>query len=143
GGVAVVHADVLALFLVDDLELERVVGHRRNTNGVALTIALILAILFVPWPWSLFVIMGGLAIETGEIVWGLRLARRWKPKTGAEAMIGREAEVVSPCRPLGEVRVHGELWKARCEEGAEVGDRVCIERIEGLTLLVTRASASD
>ena len=110
---------------------------------MALTIALILAILFVPWPWNVLVILGGLAIETGELVWGLRLARRWKPKTGAEAMIGREAEVVSPCRPLGDVRVHGELWRARCEDGAEIGDRVCIEGIEGLTLLVTRASASD
>src|SRR5215831_11485959 len=44
---AVVDSDVLALFLVDDLELERVVRHRRNTNlDVALTIALILGILF-------------------------------------------------------------------------------------------------
>jgi membrane protein implicated in regulation of membrane protease activity len=110
---------------------------------VALTIALILAILFLPWPWSLLAILGGLAIETGELAWGLRLARRWKPKTGAEAMIGQEAEVVAPCRPLGEVRVHGELWRALCEGGAEVGERVCIEGIDGLTLLVTRASASD
>lgn len=110
---------------------------------MALTIALILGILFVPWPWNVLVILGGLAIETGELAWGLRLARRWKPKTGAEAMIGQETVVVAPCRPLGEVRVHGELWRALCEDGAEVGDRVCIEGIEGLTLLVTRASASD
>ena len=110
---------------------------------MAFTIALILAILFLPWPWSLLAILGGLAIETGELAWGLRLARRWKPKTGAEAMIGQEAEVVSPCCPVGEVRVHGELWRARCEHGAEVGEHVCIERIEGLTLVVTRVSASD
>ena len=110
---------------------------------MALTIALILGILFVPWPWNVLVVLGGLAIETGEVVWGLRLARRWKPKTGPEAMIGKEAVVVSPCRPLGEVRVHGELWRALCEDGAEVGEHVCIKRIEGLTLLVTRASASN
>jgi membrane-bound serine protease (ClpP class) len=105
---------------------------------VALTIALILAILFIPWPWSLLAILGGLVIETGEVAWGLRLARRWKPKTGAEAMIGKEAEVVTRCHPLGEVRVHGELWRASCGEGAEPGERVRIERIEGLTLVVTR-----
>ena len=110
---------------------------------MALTIAFILAILFTPWPWNVLVILGGLAVETVELAWGLRLARRWKPKTGAEAMIGKEAVVVSPCRPLGEVRVHGELWRALCEDGAEVGESVCIEDIEGLTLLVTRASASD
>jgi membrane-bound serine protease (ClpP class) len=58
-------------------------------------------------------------------------------------MIGQEAVVVSPCRPLGEVRVHGELWQARCEDGAEAGERVRIEGIEGLTLVVTRTSTSD
>src|SRR5919198_4193452 len=47
--VAVVHADVLALLLVDDLELERVVRHRATLTGMAFTIALILAILFTPW----------------------------------------------------------------------------------------------
>jgi membrane-bound serine protease (ClpP class) len=106
---------------------------------VALTIALILAILFVPWPWSLLVVFGGVIIEVGEVVWGLRLARRWKPKTGAEAMIGEKAEVVARCGPLGQVRVRGELWQARCAESAEPGEHVRVERIEGLTLIVTRA----
>jgi len=105
---------------------------------VALTIALVLALIFLPWPWNLLAILGGAAIEVGELAWGLSLARRWRPKTGAEAMIGETAEVVAPCRPLGEVRVQGELWRARCEEGANVGDTVRIDRIEGLTLLVTR-----
>jgi membrane-bound serine protease (ClpP class) len=107
---------------------------------VALTVAIVLAFLFVPWPWNVLVVLGGVAIETGELVWGLRLARRWKPRTGAEAMIGEEAEVVTACRPTGEVRVHGELWQARCEEGAGVGETVRIERLEGLTLVVSRGS---
>jgi membrane protein implicated in regulation of membrane protease activity len=106
---------------------------------VALTVALVLALVFLPWPWNLVAILGGLVVETGELAWGLRLARRWKPKTGAEAMIGEEAEVVSACRPLGEVRAQGELWRARCDEGADVGETVRIERIEGLTLVVAPA----
>jgi membrane protein implicated in regulation of membrane protease activity len=107
---------------------------------VALTIAIVLALIFLPWPWNLVMILGGLVIELGELAWGLRLARRWKPRTGAEAMIGMEATVVSACRPDGEVRVHGELWRARCEEGADAGDTVRIERLDGLTLVVTPAS---
>ena len=106
---------------------------------MALTVALVLALVFLPWPWNLVAILGGLVVETGELAWGLRLARRWKPKTGAEAMIGEEAEVVSACRPLGEVRAQGELWRARCDEGADVGETVRIERIEGLTLVVAPA----
>jgi membrane-bound serine protease (ClpP class) len=105
---------------------------------VALTVAILLAVLVLPWPWNLAAILGGLAVETGELAWGLSLARRWKPRTGAEAMIGEEADVVSACRPLGEVRVRGELWRARCDEGADVGETVQIERLDGLTLVVSR-----
>ena len=108
---------------------------------MALAVALVLALVFLDWPWNLFVVLGGLVIETGELTWGLRLARRWKPKTGAEAMIGEEAEVVAACRPLGQVRVQGELWRARCDEGADAGETVRIERIEGLTLVVVRTTA--
>jgi membrane protein implicated in regulation of membrane protease activity len=107
---------------------------------VALTVAIVLALIFLPWPWNLVMILGGLTIEVGELAWGLSLARRWKPRTGAEAMIGEEARVVSACRPLGEVRVQGELWRARCDEGADPGDVVRIEAIDGLTLLVGRTS---
>jgi membrane-bound serine protease (ClpP class) len=107
---------------------------------MALTVALVLALLFLDWPWNGLAILGGLAIESAELAWGLSLARRWKPATGAEAMIGEEAEVVAACRPLGEVRVRGELWQAHCDEGADVGETVRIESIDGLTLVVVRAS---
>jgi len=107
---------------------------------VALILALVLALIFLDWPWNLVAILGGLTVETAELTWGLSLARRWKPKTGAEAMIGEEAEVVSACRPVGEVRVKGELWQARCDEGADTGDTVRIERLDGLTLVVTRTA---
>ena len=107
---------------------------------MALTVAIVLALLFFPWPWNLAVILGGLAIETGELAWGLRLARRWRPATGAEAMIGRHAEVVSPCRPDGQVRIQGELWQARCAAGADVGDTVRVDRLDGLALVVSPLS---
>jgi membrane-bound serine protease (ClpP class) len=108
---------------------------------VALTVAIILA-FFAPWPWNLVAVLTGLAIETVELTWGLRLARRWRPQTGAEAMIGKEAEVEAPCRPTGQVRVDGELWEAYCAEGAETGETVRIDRLDGLTLVVSRQPKS-
>jgi len=102
---------------------------------MALTVAIILA-LFAPWPWNLVAVLTGFGIETVELTWGLRLARRWRPRTGAEAMIGEIADVVAPCHPTGHVRVQGELWAARCAEGADVGQTVRIEALEGLTLIV-------
>jgi membrane-bound serine protease (ClpP class) len=102
---------------------------------VALTVAIILA-LFAPWPWNLVAVLTGLGIETVELTWGLRLARRWRPQTGAEAMIGQTAEVVTSCHPTGQVRVQGELWEAYCAEGADAGESVRIESLKGLTLVV-------
>jgi membrane protein implicated in regulation of membrane protease activity len=93
---------------------------------MALTVAIILA-LFVPWLWKLVAVLAGLGIEAVELTWGLPLARRWRPQTGAEAMIGQLAEVVAPCHPTGQVRVQGELWEARCADGADV-DRPCASR---------------
>jgi membrane protein implicated in regulation of membrane protease activity len=109
---------------------------------VVLTIFIILSFL-VPWPWKLAVLLVGVIAEVGEVVWGRRLAKRWRPKTGAEAMIGASAEVVTPCRPNGQVRVHGELWNATCAVGAEVGETVHIAAVENLTLVVVPLAPAD
>jgi membrane protein implicated in regulation of membrane protease activity len=116
------------------------IGPGLGSDGVALLVAIIFA-FFVPWPWNILVVLGGVLIEVGELIWGRRLARRWRPQTGAEAMIGARAEVVSPCRPTGQVRLNGELWEATCEEGADVRDEVIVRAIDGLTLLVDLAPA--
>jgi len=103
----------------------------------------ILIVVFVPVaePWGAVVIIVGCLLEIGEVValrrWSHHLNRRLKPATGAEAMIGRTAKVVAPCRPTGTVRVHGELWEARCEAGADARDTVRIDAVEGLALVVS------
>jgi membrane protein implicated in regulation of membrane protease activity len=91
---------------------------------------------FVPWPGNLVVVLVGVIGEVGEIVWGRRLAKKWRPKTGAEAMIGKAAVVVESCHPAGRVRVDGELWEATCAAGADPGDTVRITAVEKLTLTV-------
>jgi membrane protein implicated in regulation of membrane protease activity len=37
------------------------------------------------------------------------------------------------------VRLQGEIWRARCDEGAERGEHVRVTAIEELTLVVERA----
>ncbi|HEY2790446.1 MAG TPA: NfeD family protein [Gaiellales bacterium] len=108
---------------------------------MVLSIAIVL-FLILPHPADVVVLVVGAVGEVGEIVWGRRLAKRWRPKTGPEAMIGATAEVVEPCRPVGHVRVHGELWEAHCRDGAEVGDTVTITALDELTLTVTPLSAA-
>jgi membrane-bound serine protease (ClpP class) len=57
---------------------------------------------------------------------------------GAQTLIGREATVISPCRPEGQVRLDGEIWQARCAAGADPGDTVRVTARDGLLLVVDR-----
>jgi membrane protein implicated in regulation of membrane protease activity len=46
------------------------------------------------------------------------------------------AEVVSACRPDGQVRLRGELWAATCDAGADPGASVRVRSVDGLRLRV-------
>jgi membrane-bound serine protease (ClpP class) len=83
-------------------------------------------------------VLGALCLEVVEIWWGLRLARRHS-SVGAQTLIGRQAIVVRALAPEGQVAIDGERWQARCEASAEVGAKVVIEAIDGLTLEVRPA----
>jgi membrane-bound serine protease (ClpP class) len=98
--------------------------------------AVLLAIFVLPAPWGLALVGTAAVVEIAETFFWIHLSRRWRVRAGAETLIGAHAEVASACRPLGQVRVAGELWRARCEAGADVGERVRIRGRDGLTLLV-------
>jgi membrane-bound serine protease (ClpP class) len=67
-------------------------------------------------------------------------ARRRKPVTGKEELVGEMGVVRRALDPAGLVFVHGELWQARTEgEPLEVGAPIRVEGIEdGLVLEVSR-----
>lgn len=70
-------------------------------------------------------------------------AHRTEPvRTGSEELIGSLAEVRSTLDPEGQVWAGGTVWGARLAGGgdgpAPLGDRVRIEAIDGLTLVVRR-----
>ncbi|HXL43168.1 MAG TPA: NfeD family protein [Gaiellaceae bacterium] len=98
--------------------------------------AVLLAIFVAPAPWGLVLVAASAVVEVAETYFWIRFSRRRRIQAGAETLIGARAVVVSPCRPAGQVRVQGELWRARCEPGAEPGETVRIVGREGLTLLV-------
>jgi membrane protein implicated in regulation of membrane protease activity len=43
-----------------------------------------------------------------------------------------------PCRPEGQVQLDGEIWQARCADGAEEGDSVRVVARDRLVLVVER-----
>jgi membrane-bound serine protease (ClpP class) len=78
----------------------------------------------------------------------LREARsisRRQVQSGAEGLIGRVGIVRRRIDPLGDVAVDGELWRARRAWASEneappaEGERVVVDSVHGLTLLVRRA----
>lgn len=105
-----------------------------------LIILAIALLLLLPSPWSFvgfFVVFGLWLVEL--FFWNRTVKHRRKA-VGAQTLIGREAVVSAPCRPIGQVRLDGEIWAARCNAGASPGDRVRVIGRERLMLVVEAAA---
>jgi membrane-bound serine protease (ClpP class) len=68
-------------------------------------------------------------------------AHRDQPvRTGTEELVGALAEARSTIDPDGQVWLEGTLWSARLASGGarvQLGDRVRVEAVDGLTLVVS------
>ncbi len=103
-------------------------------------IALLLLLFVLPAPIGVGVLVLAFLGELGEALFWRRFLRRYELQSGAETMPGRQAVVSEECRPLGSVRFDGAIWRARCPEGAGIGDEVTITETDGLTLVVRPGS---
>lgn len=103
-----------------------------------LVLALFFAIFVLPDPWRVPAVVIGASLELVETAISIWLTWRAPAKVGAETLIGATGRVVEPCRPDGQVRVNGEVWRARCEAHARVDDPVRVMDRIGLTLVVER-----
>lgn len=74
-------------------------------------------------------------------------AHRDEPvRTGHEELIGARAEARTSLDPDGQVWIEGALWRARLTgDGGPLrpGDRVTVEAVDGLTLMVRPETPSD
>lgn len=104
-----------------------------------LLLSLLLGVFVLEEPWNWVVVAVGATLEiaeTGLFVWW---SKRRKAAVGTETLVGRRAVVSVDCRPHGQVRVAGEIWQARCDAGADVGDAVVVREVRGLMLVVEPA----
>jgi membrane-bound serine protease (ClpP class) len=106
---------------------------------MALLVAILLAVFLLPSPWNVIVVVGAAIWELATVVVGIWYSRRRRPQAGVETLVGEEARVVTRCAPSGQVKLSGEIWDARCEQGAEIGETVRVRAVEQLTLIVDRA----
>ena len=103
---------------------------------MGLVVGLLLAIFLLDEPWSWLAVGLGAAWEIAETTLIVRWSQRRQAHVGVEALVGRRAVVAADCMPEGQVRVAGELWRARCDAGAGAGDEVVVREVDGLTLVV-------
>jgi membrane protein implicated in regulation of membrane protease activity len=106
---------------------------------VLFLLGVFLAVFVLPSPWGLVaIVVGGLIdiAETGLFLWW---SRRRRASVGVESLVGRTGVASTALLPEGQVRIAGELWKARCEGGCDPGTSVVVREIEGLTLVVETA----
>jgi membrane protein implicated in regulation of membrane protease activity len=106
---------------------------------VLLLIALVLAIFFLPSPWGVVVVAVAGVIDVTEVVVGLWWSKRRKAAVGGGALVGATGVAMGDLWPEGQVKVNGEIWRARCEGGCDAGTSVIVRAIDGLTLRVEPA----
>jgi membrane-bound serine protease (ClpP class) len=97
-------------------------------------------LLLLPSPWNVVGFIVVLPLWVLELFGWNRTVKHRRKAVGAQTLIGKDAVVSTPCRPVGQVRLDGEIWEARCDAGASVGDRVRVIGRERLTLVVEAAT---
>jgi membrane-bound serine protease (ClpP class) len=73
------------------------------------------------------------------VAWLAGRAQRRRGSTGQEGLIGQRGQVMDP----GHALVLGEIWRVRAPAPLSPGDEVIVCKVEGLTLWVEPAPASD
>jgi membrane-bound serine protease (ClpP class) len=71
-------------------------------------------------------------------------AQRIPPSTGSEGLLGERGHVLTAIEPgrLGQIRVHGEVWRAVSDAALPIGQTVRVTGIDGLTLHVESSDAA-
>lgn len=82
------------------------------------------------------IVFGGTMIGLGYL---LLRTRKLKVQTGSEEMLAKKGKVKSLETPrIGNVQVHGELWKFESQDDLVINDHVEVIAVNGLTLKVKK-----
>jgi membrane-bound serine protease (ClpP class) len=85
-------------------------------------------------------VAGATAVFFAFVVGAAWRAQRLKATTGSEGLVGERGTAVTAVAPHGKISVHGEYWEAESGEAIDAGASVIVERVDGMTLRVRKAS---
>ena len=75
-----------------------------------------------------------LVIDLVEVGVGLWYSKRRTSAVGPDTLVGEVGVAVSEIRPVGQVKVNGEIWSATSTRGCDAGSAIVVRAVEGLTL---------
>jgi membrane-bound serine protease (ClpP class) len=94
----------------------------------------LLLLTFFPSPWDLVGALVSLVLFAGEVLYWQRRMQSREVQTGVENLRGSIGTVAKPLAPVGQIRVHGELWEARSTRTVPSGSSVRVVSVDGLVL---------
>ncbi|MBR9997437.1 MAG: nodulation protein NfeD [Cyclobacteriaceae bacterium] len=96
-------------------------------EAMEISIEIIILIVVLSAAFFLFAIMFGIKAQKKRVA------------TGQEGIIGEKGVVLTNLKPIGEVRVHGEIWNAESIDGnINKGSYILVIGIENLKLIVKK-----
>jgi membrane-bound serine protease (ClpP class) len=105
-------------------------------------VALGLALTVLPTTWGVVLVVGAALVDIAETVVLVRWSRRRRAAVGSETFLGKTAVVVQGVSAQdGQVRIDGELWRARAQDSIPRGAAVIVVGIDGLVLEVESVEA--
>ncbi len=150
-GLALIILGIILLIL----EL-KIVSHGLLTIGGAISL-LLGSIMLINSPFefmqiSLTVIITAVALTVLFFIFAIGMAlkvQRRKPTTGKEGLIGETGVALTQFKPasngwaVGQVRVHGEIWKAMSKDYINPNEEIVVRDVEGLTLKVEKVNRKE
>jgi len=106
---------------------------------VLFLIGVLLAIFVLPSPWGLVAVAIGAVLDIAETFLFIWWSKRRNATVGVDSLVGKSGVAVGELWPVGQVKVNGEIWKARCDGGCDAGTAIVVRRVEGLMLEVEPA----
>lgn len=101
-----------------------------------LLLGIVLAVFVLPSPWGLVAVAIGATLELAETSIFIWWSKQRNASVGVESLVGKRGVAIDALWPEGQIRVGGEIWKARCAGGCDPGSSVVVRRIDGLVLEV-------
>ena len=110
-------------------------------GAIAALVSHIFGVAYV-YQWAIFAVISGVGLFSTRLF--AKAVLKGEPKKSVVyELLGKEMKVtrtVENIKGTGQVQVGGEIWRAISEDGSiiEVGTRVRVNRIEGVSLIVNR-----